>query len=103
MHIASAEVRNLLQSAEAFHAWVLDYSITHGVLRIALHQGDYPRAVALVCRGCSYFCGRLQGGPYRLELTETSAEGDSVIALIGNEGELMVLCAEVSLDRSRCS
>lgn len=98
MRAVAAEVRELLESAEAFHAWVLEYSITHGVLRIALHHGDYPRSVSLLCRGCRYFCGALQGGPYRLELAERSVDGAQVTALVGNGGELLVLCAEVSLE-----
>jgi hypothetical protein len=32
----------------ALHIWVLEYGITHSVMRLAIHKGDYPKHLHLM-------------------------------------------------------
>src|SRR5688572_17179695 len=66
-----AVVEQLSEHAE-WHAWVLEYGITHHQMVLALHPGTYPRTAKLGLLDCVYLSGDLQGGPYALTLSEVN-------------------------------
>jgi hypothetical protein len=93
------DVEQILKSREAWYLWVIEYGITHSVMRIALHQGDYPQHHELVCGDARTFHGALQGGPYRLRLE--MAQTDRSIRLYDEEGRLELRCGSIILGTSR--
>ena len=56
--------------AGALHVWVLSYGITHHAMHLALHKGDFPRHIELICLGVTYFAGEMQGGAQSLRLVD---------------------------------
>lgn len=93
--------RRIIQSLfgeSLLHVWVLEYGITHFQMRLAIHKGDYPRSTELLCTGCIYFCGNVQGGPYRLQLNELP---DGLVEIIGDDGELRIQCESIRLGKTR--
>ncbi|MEM7538699.1 MAG: hypothetical protein AAF639_41435 [Chloroflexota bacterium] len=43
--------------------------ISHNVMQLAMHQGDFMKRDELICGGCFYFSGPTKGGPYQLEIS----------------------------------
>jgi hypothetical protein len=78
------------------HVWVLEYGITHAAIRLAVHDGDYPKYSEVICTGCSFICGQLQGGPYDLAVEQSS---NGVVRIVGDGFELR--CSEARVARAR--
>jgi len=78
------------------YVWVLEYGITHSAMRLAVHDGNFPRYTEVVCRDCSYFSGALQGGPYSMTI-QTSDRGE--VRFKGDKFELV--CGQAEVGRSR--
>jgi hypothetical protein len=62
------------------YIWVLEYGMTHNVIRLAVHDGDYPRYTEVICGGCTYFAGKLEGGPYAVAIERTDDGSTKVTA-----------------------
>jgi hypothetical protein len=94
------EAKQLIEGRESWHAWVIDYGITHSIMRIALHQGDFPRHHELVCGGVSFFRGPLQGGPYRLRI-EIAPGQSGPHTLRDDAGQFEVVCSSIDVGVTR--
>jgi hypothetical protein len=81
------ELRSLLAGDSAWYVWVLEYGITHHLMRLALHVGDYPRGLEVMCSDASYFRGPFQGGPYKLNLLEGATGTMVETTLESSDGE----------------
>lgn len=92
--------KELVNSRGNWFVWVLEYGITHGVMRLALHEGDFPRHHELVCGGAIAFRGKLQGGPYRLRL-DVGVDSTVPIVLRDAEDQFELSCANIELGRVR--
>jgi len=94
------DAKELIDGQE-WHVWVLAYSISHGRrMELALHHGNFPSYKGVLCVGVTYFCGSLEGGPYRLRIEERSAEGEP-IGILSDDGRFVVKCDKVSLGKIR--
>jgi hypothetical protein len=60
----------------AWHAWVLEYGITHHRMVLALHLGGYPKTAKVELLDCTHLSGALQGGPYHLTVVEVDYHGE---------------------------
>ena len=95
------ELKNLLSGRVDWYVWVLEYGITHHVMRLVLHKGDYPRGVEVMCSDVSYFCGPLQGGPYELKLHDGQQGGIVETILESIDGGLLIRGAALKIVRKR--
>ena len=92
------DVQELLATRREWYAWVIEYGITHSVMRIAIHEGDFPNHHELICGDVRTFRGAMQGGPYRLRLTT----GDNgLLELIDQAGAFELRCGRIAIGRSR--
>ena len=98
LNVALAQVDELFQSNTQLYLWVMKYSITHGLLELVVHQGDYAHGHTIICGGCHYLSGPLQGGPYTLKLRHGLQNHEDLpdIVIIGNEDELVIKCSRIS-------
>lgn len=96
-----SDVRDAFNLGERLHAWVLEYEITHGMMRLAVHRGDYPRCTEIECRDCSFFSDALQGGPYKLELVIEECAGGTEVKILGDSGQLEIRCLHARVVRVR--
>jgi hypothetical protein len=98
-------LRRILEEAQTWHVWLIEYSITHHFMHIVLHHNDFPRGVEITLEDVLYYSGPLQGGPYRLEVIggRTGADGRDAetFLLVGNAGELKIEFATATVDRRR--
>jgi len=97
----TVELKEILATAEAWFVWVMEYGITHHLMRLALHTGDYPRCIEVICADASHFEGSLQCGPYRLRIIEHTTPTGAETVLVGNEGELRIRCRTLEIVRRR--
>jgi hypothetical protein len=95
------ELRSLLAGDGAWYVWVLEYGMTHHLMRLAFHMGDYPRSVEVMCSEASYFCGPLQGGPYRLQLIQDAAGNVAESTLESTDGALRLRGGAFKIVRRR--
>ena len=90
-----AALQEILRERDSWHVWMIEYGITHSLMSLALHDGSFPRHIRLECRGCERFEGRLQGGPYRLELTCSQEANGPIFDLRSADRTLRVTCAHI--------
>jgi hypothetical protein len=90
-------IEEVLGKENSWHVWVIEYGITHSVMRVALHQGDYVQRTEVICGDVREFRGALQGGPYHLRL---EADASGVIRLFDSDGRFELLCGRISLARA---
>ena len=102
----STSIEELLSKNPRYHVWMVEYGISHGrVMQLAFHHGDLPRRIEVYARGCHYFRGQLEGGPYRLAIEQrarNSFEGKRTpyeyrLYDVGSEWE--VICDELVVGR----
>ena len=86
------EVEQLFQSSPALHLWVIRFSITHGVVELALHEGNFPSGYRLMARGCDHISGPTQGGPYRLSIRR---ESDSALVIESSDLSFCLRCRHI--------
>ena len=79
------------------HVWVLQYGISHHVMLLAVHKGDYLDHTKLICGGCSYFSGPLQGGPYSVDIEHGPVDRSYSVCLRGNGSELVLRCESIEI------
>lgn len=85
-----------------WHVAVIEYGMTHGVMRLALHHGDYPLHKELVCGDVAHFSGDLMGGPYELSLREEPTADDRCCwSLVATNNRLVVRCRTLSIGPGR--
>jgi hypothetical protein len=94
------DVAAILADGE-WEVWVLEFGLTHHLMKLVLHKGDYPHGVDLLCRFPETFCGALQGGPYRLHLEHESTPRGDLVVLVGNDSELRIRCEAIEFVRRR--
>ena len=95
----SQELQQLLETQPTWHVAILEYGMTHSVMRIALHQGDFPRYNEVILGGVVTFHGAMQGGPYRLQIRAPDAEGQMII--VDEQGQFEVQCTRITMGRIR--
>ncbi|MEM7131101.1 MAG: hypothetical protein AAF702_32565 [Chloroflexota bacterium] len=96
---AVAQIEDLFQVHPQSYLWIYNYSITHSVLTLIVHQGNHFDGLKVVCGGCDYLSGPLQGGPYNLTLRYKPESLDDFpqIEILGNENELVIICNRISM------
>ena len=94
------DLSELIELSDSWHVWVLEYGITHAVMRLALHRGDYPMHQEVVCGGATAFVGELQGGPYKLSLVSDPDLSGKLI-LRDEANKFLVRADTFSLGRNR--
>lgn len=62
------KIKALFEANSQLYAHVIQFGITHGVLTLAVHEGNFLQRVQFVCGGCFHFCGDFEGGPYTLKI-----------------------------------
>ena len=77
-----------------WHAWVMEYGITHHRMLLALHQGNFPRTATIELLDCVHFGGDLQGGPYSLTLAKVDYRGESLWEIRSLDGSFRVVFAD---------
>lgn len=92
----------LVASPDPFHVWMAEYTVTHDCnMVIAVHRGDLPERVELRARGCRYWRGPLQGGPYRLAMERTAMKSAkrewTEIRLYDRDGAFELVCESVDI------
>jgi hypothetical protein len=102
----STSIEMLLVQSPEYHVWVAEYSITHDrMMRLGFHHGDLPRRAEVDTIGCSYFRGRLEGGPYRLAIEQRPRDSfggkrsPHEYRLYDLGGELEIICDELIVGR----
>ena len=80
-----------LAAHPAWHVWVLEYSITHHQMVLALHPGTFPKTAKLHLLDCIHFCGDLQAGPFVFGLTRVDHHGDALWELRSEDSSFRVL------------
>ena len=97
-------VESFLAQRPDHHVWVLEYGISHGRrMVLALHHGAYPRRTDVLATGCSYFRGKLEGGPYRLALVELSRDplggkrAPIEYRLFDQDGQFELICDDLTV------
>ena len=90
-------VRQILSERPKWYVWVVEYGLTHSLMRLALHDGYYPRHTMLDCTDCLRLEGDLQGGPYVLEVRACDWHGDPSVELCDAEGTFRLVCGSVAL------
>lgn len=87
-----AALAELLSDEQEWHVWLLEFGLTHAQMRLALHQGTYPRHRTLECIDCVRTEGDVRGGPYSLEIERTSWHGESMVELRAKDGSFRLVC-----------
>ncbi|MCB0084914.1 MAG: hypothetical protein KDE47_28435 [Caldilineaceae bacterium] len=97
LKVALTQVEALFEDTHLFLA-VTRYAITHGVLEVVVHEGNFVNGQKILCGGCDYLSGALQGGPYKLKLSYHFRTDDDYpdFLIIGNEQELVIKCNRIS-------
>jgi hypothetical protein len=96
---ALRRVEEIFTAHSPVYVWVVTYSITHSVMKLAIHLGDFPKHTTIVCGGCYYFAGDLQGGPYDMKVCrEHDTTGQPAIVLRGNDNELVSKCLRIHIE-----
>jgi hypothetical protein len=89
-------LRTILQERDDWHLWVLEFGITHFLMRLALHTGMYHRHIRIECVGCLRFEVDVQGGPYRLVLEPIDWHGRSAWELRSTSNTFRLVYGTVS-------
>jgi hypothetical protein len=90
-------LKALLRAQETWHLWVIEYGITHSFMRLALHDGSFPKHHRLECGDCVYLAGPLQGGPYVLEVDVAEEEGRTLIELRSSDRQMRLVCGRMRI------
>jgi hypothetical protein len=69
------------------HVWVIEYGITHSVMRLAIHEDNIFDRVEVLLGNCDSYCGPLQGGPFDLRLVAS----DDTLLMEDSGGELRIV------------
>ena len=85
-------VRTLLRERDQWHVWLWTYGISHSVMQIAIHPNNYTKHYRVVCTLCERFEGKLQGGPYALELRDLDLDGAARLELCALDGTFRLVC-----------
>lgn len=103
LNAAIEQVKEIFQANTEAYLWVINYSITHSVLTFIIHRGNYLNGHKIVCGGCDYLSGPLQGGPYELKLDyePQTPDGLSKITILGNDHEFVLKCSRISASISQ--
>ena len=97
------QLKSFFQSHPDLHLWIMQYGISHSVMLLSIHKGTYPYGVEVLCGGCEYFSGDVQGGPYTLEITRAYKETakNELITIKDNKDKIMVVFSRLTLHRAR--
>lgn len=97
------QIQEILKQQPIWHVWVVSYLITQSLFSFILHQGNYPHQyIEILCGGCSYFSGLMQGGPYYLSLQKEEYQGEESFVFRGNHDEFMLVCERISIGKNQC-
>jgi hypothetical protein len=80
------------------HLWVVSYGITHSVMVLAIHAGQFIGYEELVAGGCVSFRGELQGGPYRIRVAQAA---DDLLYVRDEDGTFELVCSRLRLTGQR--
>lgn len=86
------QVCTILEEHESWHVWIIEFGITHSVLRLALHQNTYPRHIKIECTDCVRIEADIQGGPYSLLVKQVEWHGTQMWELSSDDGALRIVC-----------
>lgn len=80
------------------HLWVLDYSATHSLLRVSVHEGDPIFHEVLVCGGLLDYRGPFpQGGPYRLAVSSVGTGASTRVTIADLDSGVSITCREAAI------
>lgn len=92
----SRELRSILQERDDWHVWVIEFGITHSLMRLALHPATYPRSIKVEFMDCVRLEGDLQGGPYPLQLQPVDWHGSTLWELRSTTGSFRLVYGSIS-------
>lgn len=95
MHNSLDEVCAVLKERETWHVWIIEFGITHFVLRLALHPDSYPRHIKLECLDCVRIEADIQGGPYSLSVRQVEWHQTQMFELLSHDGSLRIVCGSL--------
>lgn len=87
----------MLRERDDWHVWLLEYGLTHSLLRLAVHPGTYPRHVRVDCMECVRMDANTQGGPYALEVAAVDWHGHPMLEIRSSDHSFRVVCRELRL------
>jgi len=86
------EIGAVLKEHERWHVWVIEFGITHSLLRLALHPNTYPRHIKIECNDCVRIEADIQGGPFSLLVQEVEWHGVQRCELRSTDGSVRIVC-----------
>ncbi|MEM7531979.1 MAG: hypothetical protein AAF639_07380 [Chloroflexota bacterium] len=97
------ELIKKIEQSSPMYLWIMTYGISHNVMKLAIHQGDFMNRDEVICGGCFYFSGPTKGGPYRIEISEENHNSPQQSFIIKgtpndkNLDNLMIKCHRIQM------
>lgn len=93
---AFADLQQTLDQSLEWYTHVVEYGLSHSLLRLVLHRNTFPRGTEILLGGCERFEGDFIGGPYALTLSERSFDVRAPLwRLSSNCGGFVILFSRI--------